>query len=237
MPGFFHRTGGHGRAGVAASVALALFAGGCAGGSSDPPAATDTGRNYSASFVDIFTGSSAKSPQTVTGAASDVFCPTIEVRQGASTLTIGPPGSAMSVRYQGEFVREARECSSVGGNMVMRIGVQGRVIVGPAGGPGQVDVPLRFAVVQDTPGGMRPIVTKLVHIPVTLAPGAGNAMFTYIEDGLSFPLPAPTSLLDEYTAYVGFDPLAAEPQEKRPKPAAKPKPRPKPRPNPAAGAN
>ena len=73
--------------------------------------------------------------------------------QGASTLTIPPPppdgsNEAMALRYQGNFVRAARECAVVGGQMVMKVGVQGRIIVGPAGGPGQVDVPLRIAVVE-----------------------------------------------------------------------------------------
>jgi hypothetical protein len=42
-------------------------------------------------------------------------------------------------------------------------------------------------------------------------------------------MPQPTALIDSYVVYVGFDPLGA-PQEKK-KPAAKPKPRvaPKPR--------
>ena len=120
-----------------------------------------------------------------------------------------------------------REWSAV--NMVMKIGVQGRIIVGPAGGPGQVDVPLRFAVVQAHAGAAcDPIVTKLVRIPVTLAPATAMRSFTHIEEGLSFPLPPPTSLLDEYIVYIGFDPLVGA-ADKRPKPAAKPKPRPKPR--------
>jgi hypothetical protein len=139
----------------------------------------------------------------------------------------------MSVKYQGEFTREARECTVVGGNLVMRIGVQGRVIVGPAGGPGQVQIPLRIAIVQETPGGTRPIVTKLIRIPVAVT-SQENAVFTHIEDGVSFPLPTPISQLDDYIAYVGFDPLAAEAQDKQ-RPAVKPKT--KPHAKPAASAN
>ena len=140
----------------------------------------------------------------------------------------------MSLKYQGTFARVARECAVVDGNMLMKIGVQGRVIVGPAGGPGQVDVPLRLAVVQETPGGSTPIVTKFIRIPVTIGPNEGNALFTHIEEGLSFPLPTPTTQLDDYIAYVGFDPLSAEAQDQQ---KQKPKPKPKPRPKPAASAN
>ena len=35
--------------------------------------------------------------------------------------------------------------------MTMKVGVEGRVLLGPAGGPGQVDIPLRMAVVQEGP--------------------------------------------------------------------------------------
>ncbi len=195
------------------------------------PSASDSTSGLIPSF---FAGSSASSRQTVAGAQPDVNCPRVEVRIGASTLTIGPTGdkAAMSLKYQGTFSRAARECAVVDGNMVMKIGVQGRVIVGPAGGPGQVDVPLRFAVVQETPGGSTPIATKFIRLPVMIGPNDGNVPFTHIEDAISFPLPAPTTLLDDYVAYVGFDPLTAEAQDQQ-----KQKPKPKPRPKPAASAN
>lgn len=227
-----------GRALVAASLSFALIAGGCSSGGIGAPAPSDASHGYSGSgsFSDFFAGSSAKSPQTVTGAQPDVNCPSVEIRSGASTLTIGPPGdkSAMTLKYQGSFLREARECAVVDGNMVMKVGVEGRVIVGPAGGPGRVDVPLRFAVVQETPGGMRPIMTKFIVVPVTIAPNDGNTLFNHIEEGMSFPLPTPTALLDDYVVYVGFDPVSAQPQVKEP---PKAKPRPKPKPKPAAGVN
>lgn len=189
------------------------------------------GYSGSGSLADMFMNSSAKSPQAVVGAQADTNCPPVEVRQGASTLTIGPTGdkSALTLKYQGDFAREARECAIVGGNMVMRVGVEGRVIVGPLGGAGQVDVPLRIAVVQETPGGTRPIVTRFIRIPVVIAPNAASAAFAHIEEGLSFPLPTPAYQLDDYVAYVGFDPLSAEAQDKQ-KPQAKPTPKAKPKP-------
>jgi hypothetical protein len=45
-------------------------------------------------------------------------------------------------------------------------------------------------------------------------------------------VPSPTSQLDDYVAYIGFDPLSAQAAEK-PKPA----PRPRVKPKPAASAN
>jgi len=231
MPGTSRRMKRCGRGLVAPSLLLALLAGGCSSGG---PAQTTHGYGGSSSIADFFSGSSAKGQQTVTGAQPDVNCPSVEIRRGASTLTIGPTGdkAAMTLKYQGSVARIARDCAVVDGNIVMKIGIEGRLVVGPAGGPGQVNVPLRIAVVQETPGGMRPIVTKFFIVPVTLGPNEGNVLFTHIEEGLSFPLPAPTSLLDDYIAYVGFDPVSAEAQAKQaPKPKAKPKSKP------AASAN
>jgi hypothetical protein len=237
MPGTSQRMKQCGRAFVVPSLLLALLAGGCSsGGIGTPGTEASHGYGGSSSIADFFTGSSAKAPQTVAGAQPDVNCPPVEVRRGASTLTIGPTGekAAMTLKYQGSFARLARDCGVVDGNMVMKIGVEGRVVVGPAGGPGQVNVPLRIAVVQETPGGMKAIVTKFFVVPVALGPNDGNAVFTHIEEGLSFPLPTPTSLLDDYIAYVGFDPVSAEAQSKQ---APKPKAKSRPKPTPAASAN
>jgi hypothetical protein len=166
---------------------------------------------------------SAKFAQGAQAVPADVNCPAAEVRRGAATLTVGPTGerTAMTLKYQASFVRLARECVLVEGNMVMKVGVEGRVVLGPAGSPGQVNVPLRFAVVQETAsGGMRAIATKFVNVPVEVG-ATGNSPFVYVEEALSFPVPTPSTTLDDYIVYIGFDPVSAE---------AKPKPAPKERP-------
>jgi len=236
MPGTKALQVARSRAFTAATLLLALLAGGCAGNSGAPPApgtaATDSSHGFagSGSFTDLFTGSSAKAPQTAAGAQPDVNCPPVDVRQGASTLTIGQ--GTMSVKYQGSFTHEARDCTVVNGNMIMRIGIQGRVVIGPAGGPGPVDVPLRIAVVQETPGGSRLITTKFLRIGVAVG-NDGIAEFSHVEDGVTFPVPSPTSVLDDYIAYVGFDPMTAQSQD-QPKPKPAPKPRAKPKPSASA---
>jgi hypothetical protein len=103
----------------------------------------------------------------------------------------------------------------------MRVGVQGRVITGPAGAPTQVDVPLRYAVVRE---GVEPktITTKFRRFPVAMAPGATNVVFTDIEEDLSFPIPS-TVDLDAYVVYIGFDDQGDR-TERRP-PAKKSAPR------------
>ena len=134
----------------------------------------------------------------------------------------------MSLKYQGTFVRAARECALVNNQMVMKIGVEGRIIIGPAGGPGLVQVPLRIAVVDEKVATSKLIVTKLIQIPVTVAPGQDGTNFAHVEDGLSFPMPSAAEL-DNYLVYIGFDPLGAAAQNKEPEqPKARAKPKAKP---------
>jgi hypothetical protein len=228
---------------VVAVFSLALLAAGCSGGSglgslggsstasTPPPAGAQPAA--SPSFSDrvsgFFGSASAKDPQQVENSQVAQDCPLINIRQGASTLKIGTTGTvasgdsddngAMALKYQGTFVRAARECALVAGQLVMKVGVEGRVIIGPAGGPGQVVVPLRIAVVQETTKGTKPIVTKFIQIPVTVASATDNPTFTHVEEGLSFPMPRD---LDDYVVYIGFDPVSLEAQQH---PAAKPKPK------------
>ena len=182
---------------------------------------------FNGSALDLFSNSS-KATQANASAGegaetpTDVECPGIVIRTGAATLTIGSnpkeeTPSPLDVRYQGTIVRTARECHVAAGVMTMKVGIEGRVITGPAGGPGAVDVPLRVAVVQD---GLNPktIVSNFGKETVTLNDQVDRANFTHIDDTISFPLPRPLGLIDSYVVYVGFDPAGARPPEKKPAP-------------------
>ena len=84
--------------------------------------------------------------------------------------------SAMNLRYQVGIGQTARECKLNGTTLTMRVGVQGRVILGPAGGRAD-RLPLRLAVVHEGPQP-KTIFTKLNRVPVTIPPGDGNVQFT-----------------------------------------------------------
>ena len=213
-------------AGVLAFVCLALVLAGCG----------STGNIFSTSALDLFSTSS-KATSGDDGVApdpnADVECPGVQVRSVASTLMIGSkPGqgepTALDLRYQVTIIRTARECRVTAGVMTMKVGIEGRAITGPAGGPGTIDVPLRIAVVQE---GVNPktITSKFAREQVTITSAVDRANFTHIDPDISFPMPQPAANIDAYVVYVGFDPTGAE-QEKR-KPPAKPKARvaPKPR--------
>lgn len=236
MPGIGERLKGCGCALFAPALCLALSISSSVAMSA-PSAVTPGAAQRATGSMLPNNSSDSSSTRLAQAVPADVNCPAVEVRRGAATLSVGPPGerTAMTLKYQASFVRLARECSMVEGNMVMKIGVEGRIVLGPAGSPGQVSVPLRFAVVQETASsGMRPIATKFVMVPVDVG-ATGNTPFVYVEEALSFPLPTPTTALDEYLVYVGFDPVSAEAQSKAPKPRP-PKEKPKPKAKaPAAG--
>ena len=155
----------------------------------------------------------------------DDNCPPVDIRTGASTLAIATEGAtANDLRYQLSFNQMARQCSLAAGTIHMRVGVQGRVIVGPAGAPAQAEVPLRYAVVRE---GVDPktIVTKFRRFPVPIPSGNTNVEFTDIEEDLSFPLPS-VNELQAYVVYIGFDDVGD--RTKRPA-TAKKKSAPRPR--------
>jgi hypothetical protein len=156
-----------------------------------------------------------------TGAAAEIECPGVSVRQGASTLAITEPGAEagpMTTRYQVTIGQTARECAALGGVMTMKVGVEGRVLLGPAGGPGQIDIPLRMAVVQEgtTP---KTVLSKFYKFAVAIAPGQTNVPFVHVEQDLTFPTPRGADL-DSYVVYVGFDPQSLNTKPER-KPAKK----------------
>jgi hypothetical protein len=191
---------------------------------------------FSTSPLDMFKTSSKATTGGNTGTDplvdTEYDCPEIRLRYGASTLMIGDkPGvepSPLEVRYQGSIMRTARECHLNGNIMTMKVGIEGRIITGPRGGPGNVDVPLRIAVVQEGPNP-KTVTSKLVREAVTLTNEVDRANFTHIDQDVSFPLPTPVSNIVAYVVYVGFDPLGAQPQNRKPAPQHKPRPAAKPR--------
>jgi hypothetical protein len=214
-------------AAMAAGLGLTLALAGC--GSSG------TSSLFSTSPLDMFksspkvtTGGDGGTASAAAQVDTDYDCPEVRVRTGAATLLIGAGAgggepNALDVRYQGSITRTARECHLNGGVMSIKVGIEGRIVTGPAGGAGTVDVPIRIAVVHEGVDP-KPVASKLGRETVTLTGAVDRANFTHIESDISFPLPAPITDISDYVVYVGFDPQGAQPQKKPP--AKKPKARP-----------
>jgi hypothetical protein len=112
-------------------------------------------------------------------------------------------------------MQTARECSVTNGTLAIRIGVLGRIVLGPAGTHGSLEIPLRYALVEEGPDP-KTLYTKLHRIPVAIPEGAANVAFTHIEETISVPMPS-IAVFDKYVVYVGFDALGAA-QDRKPAP-------------------
>jgi hypothetical protein len=215
------------RSGAALATTLLVggaLLGGCSTGSSIGSAISSS----TSSVTGFFSGGSSK-PTSVAAAdgapAPDFDCPGVTTRAGTGTLMVNAPNadpSATNLRYQASFIQTARECRLAAGTLTMKVGMQGRVILGPYGGPGTLDVPVRYVVVRE---GVEPktIWSKLYRVKVEIPPGQTNLPFTHIIEDVAFPMP-PGAEIDAYIVYVGFDPAGASDEDKRgKKPAPKPK--------------
>jgi len=172
---------------------------------------------------DFFRGQPEKTAADASPDAA-VDCPRVDIRQGAATYAQNASGgdqSALGLRMQATFGQTARECHVSAGMLTIKVGVQGRVILGPAGTPGDVSVPLRYALVQE---GLEPktLWTKFYPVPVTVPPDLTNVPFTHVQEDMTVPLPK-SSELDAYVIYVGFDPAGLTDSVKKPKSKPQPK--------------
>jgi hypothetical protein len=171
------------------------------------------------SFSSLFGSKGADANASATPAIAlpaNFECPPVQVRSGASTLTSSAEAgeaTATSLRYQVGITNSARECRGLPGNMVaVKVGIQGRVILGPQGTPGTVDVPIRYAAVFEAVPP-RTIATKLDRISVTVPPGDSNVLFSHVME-IEFPIPKAAEI-DSYVVYIGFDPVAAQEMDRR----------------------
>jgi hypothetical protein len=204
-------------------LAAAFILSGCA----STPGPTETATAASTSrFASLFSGAASPAAQPAPGdpTFNPDDCPNVEIRAGTGTLTVAgkpPESSSNEVRYQLNFTQLARQCMVTGADLVMKVGVQGRIIVGPVGGPGQVDIPLRYAVVREG-APAKTIATKFKRVAADVPSGQTNVGFSDVEESLSFPMPSRAEL-PAYIVYVGFDEIGDGPPKKPAvkKPAAK----------------
>ncbi len=227
------RGGGKNALSIAGWLTIAALGAGCSSSgsvlSSAPEEPQSTAqRSFSDRFAQLLSGTSA--PGTTASASGEAeqpsYCPVVDVRQGASTMSVagrvptaaakpgapapaGTENTAMQLRYQGTIGQTARECSFAGGNFVMKVGVQGRLILGPEGGPGQIDIPLRYALIQEGPEP-KTIWTRLYRFPVVVSDGQSSVAFSHVEEDMIVPRPRALDL-ENYVVYVGFDTLAMKP--------------------------
>ncbi|MGL4494529.1 MAG: hypothetical protein ACRCUX_01865 [Beijerinckiaceae bacterium] len=114
----------------------------------------------------------------------DFTCPPIIVGAGGAAIRAGAAEGG-NVRNQTSITNIARECTNIGmdGSFTLKVGVEGRVLIGPSGGAGTFGVPVRIAVTS----GEKPFITRNLRTSVAVPAGTGSAPFVLIEEGIRVP--------------------------------------------------
>ncbi len=156
-----------GRAGRAAGLIGVLAIAGCSsmfsGGSGS-------------SFSDILISGTAAPPPATAG-VGDPFCPPVAVLDGGGTLQV-----RTGVISLGQLARECNEQAD--GSVAVKIGVQGRLVLGAGAAGGRFDVPVRF-VVSDGAGNV--IASRVQRAAVAVPAGEGSTLFAVVEEGIVVP--------------------------------------------------
>ncbi len=147
-------------------------------------------------------------------------CPDIEVLDGTASSRVYGTGeqSNANVRYQFSMGDVVRECSHVGNQLVMKVGVEGRALLGPVGSPGSFSAPVRIAIRREK--DEQAVASKLYQIPVSIGAGDNGAPFSIVSDAIAVPFLSSQANTD-YTILVGFDSkgdggaVASKPKKKR----------------------
>lgn len=202
------------RLAVVAAVAIGLGSGMLASAAS--------AQSLSDRFKSLFGGSSESdkpaaapsAPPALNDSDAELTCPQVSIRSGASTYAVAAPGKqpiGNDIKFQASITRTARQCSLNNGEITAKIGIQGRVIVGPSGAPPTVEVPLRVAVVK---GGIgeRTIMTK-AYLTTVQIDESGSVPFSLVAEDVVYPAPSAADN-DNYVFYIGFDPQALKPEPK-----------------------
>lgn len=130
-------------------------------------------------------------------------CPRFNVWTRDGYVTIyeqGRVGDGLAVMHRGEISKTARECHIEGNRITVKYGFSGRVLLGPKGRTGAVNLPLNVFV---TDAKREKVVNDAVQVRVDVAVDKPIGYFSIVRS-VSFTVPE-GSRPQEYELYVGFD--------------------------------
>ena len=194
------------------SIGLSACGGGISGfgGSSTTadPAAQPQGAGTTFRNMLLFNSATLPPAQQPQNNDREYKCPELDVLENGAAYRGNAGTGASAANYQASLTNRARECSFRGNQVAVRVGVEGRLLLGPNGKPGTYSVPVRIVVKR-----RQEIVTqRFARVNVTVPANDTQAEFSYIEDNLALPI-TETDPGDEYDIFVGFDASGAKPQK------------------------
>lgn len=127
-------------------------------------------------------------------------CPAIKVRPGSETLFsyAGRTGNPADLSWQAVLEKQSRNCVVSNGLITVKMGVVGRVILGPKGNVSSVNMPIRFAVERNGAA----IFSEKYSIPVAITPPNQSEEFVKVVENVQIPYVGGEDLI----IWVGFDP-------------------------------
>lgn len=162
------------RAALACAAALAFVG---------PAAAQGFGETLSNLFK--FGGTTV--PPAAPRPTDDVFCPWVGVIEGGAAVrayTGGKIGDPSSLRHQISVGQVARECvEQPDGSIMVKVGVEARALLGPAGSAGRYDVPVTVVVKR----GDRVLASRTQRLSVSVPQGDTQGSAVVVQDGLLVP--------------------------------------------------
>ncbi len=194
---YIERTGSGLRAGrVMGAVAVLSILAGC---SSMPGGFNEN------TFGNLLAYNSPNAPPVAAGPGNvtKVDCPAVDVAEGGSTVRSYAGGqSNSSVRYQYSMGDLARDCVVENGQIVIKVGVEGKVLLGPAGSPSSFTVPVKISVRRESDEKI--IETKVYRVAATIPAGSAQTAFSIVADPIRVPFIGETAY-DDYQIFVGFE--------------------------------
>ena len=149
---------------------------------------------------------STRAPAAPQQAASNVgvICPVVDVRDGGAAHRVynGKGAANGDVRYQFSIGDTARECTVDGSNLIIKVGVEGKVLLGPSGAPSSFTVPVFIGVRRDE--GQQMVSSKVYNIAAAVPAGSTQTTFSVVSEPLVVPFTRENAAGD-YTIYVGFE--------------------------------
>jgi hypothetical protein len=182
---------------IGAVAATALLLAGCSMGSmfgSAGPAPASSAQTANPTPQELSAAATAALPAIATE------CPPIKVRPGGEALFFygkGKVGDPHALNYQAVLDKQSRNCVASNGLITVKMGVVGRVLLGPSGSQAKVDVPIRFAVERD---GVA-MYSEKYEIPTTINPSTNSGEFVKVVENVAIPYTGGENI----TIWVGFD--------------------------------
>ncbi len=154
----------------------------------------------------LFAFNSIKAPPLTQEQRSNVsvICPVVDVRDGGAAHRVysGSGTDNANVRYQYSIGETARECTVENNQIVIKVGVEGKVLLGPAGAASTFNVPVFIGVMRDE--GRAMLTSKVYNISASIPSGATQTSFSVVSEPLIVPFTRENAAAD-YTIYIGFE--------------------------------